>query len=365
MTAAPAGPRQVRVTYWTGWLSPEMEGCSKEVFALQGHFPRSRVFGLSNAYTLRASWRQRFLGLGMNLYPLFRALAPLWDASSDVNHIYGGLSEWFFLRALRLKPQVMTIAAETEPLDSALYRHVRYFVTHSRATSRLLIQSGFDASRIRLIYPGIDLRRFEPAPRDRAPLPAWPDLDPARFRILFASTPDRIDGLESRGVNLLLEAASQMPEVDFLVPWRPWATGRRFADECRRRAPPNVHISLELVPDMRRLFHSVDATIAPFLDRDWMKLCPTSLVESLACGRPVLVSSIVGISDLVGEDQCGAVFEPTVSGLCDGVRLLRARYETFAANARATAERHFDQVECFQHHEHLYQEVLVHRAEAS
>ena len=192
-----------------------------------------------------------------------------------------------------------------------------------------------------------------------------PHLDPSRFRVLFATSPDRAGGLETRGVNLMMEAAGRLPDVDFLVPWRPWAEGRQLADECRRRAPSNVHISVELVPDMTRLFHAVDATIAPFLQRASMKLCPTSLVESLACGRPVLVSTHVGISDLVRDEHCGTVFEPTIESLCDAIARIHGRYAALASSALRVAERYFDQAQCFARHEQLYEEVLTHCAEAS
>ena len=79
--------RSLRVTYWTGWLSPEMEGCSREVFDLTAHFPRSRVLGLSQHYGLKMSRRKRYVGFNVRLYPLFRAVAPFWDATSDINHI--------------------------------------------------------------------------------------------------------------------------------------------------------------------------------------------------------------------------------------------------------------------------------------
>src|SRR5262245_56435578 len=116
--------RHSRVTYWTGWLSPEMEGCSREVFALRQHFDHSRLVGLSQHYVLKAFRADRYLGINVRGYPLLRLAAPALEWASDINHIYGGLRDWFFLRMLRRRPLVVTPATSAWPLDRALYKHV-------------------------------------------------------------------------------------------------------------------------------------------------------------------------------------------------------------------------------------------------
>ena len=350
--------RSARVTYWTGWLSPEMEGCSKEVFALKEHFFRSRVFGLSRYYRLKVSRRERYLGISVQLNALFRTIAPVYDLTSEINHIYGSLREWFFLRALRRRPIIMTVASDEPPFERQWYRHVRRFVVHAPSTAMRLIELGFDPTTIHLIYPGLSLERFRPLPRAHAPVTAWPTGDAGRFRVLFATTPNWLEGVETRGVNLILQTARERPDVDFFLPWRPWAGAEHLVDLCRKQAPPNVHVSKELVPDMRHLFQAADATVAPFVTAESTKICPTSLVESLACGRPVLVSTKVGLSDLVHAEACGKIFEPSVDGLCRALDALRQDYCRCASNARAAAERHFDLQVCLQQHEQLYDEVL-------
>lgn len=355
--------RNLHVTYWTGWLSPEMEGCSKEVFGLAGHFRHSRVFGLSQYYLVKMSRSLRYFGLSVRLYPLFRLLAPLWEAASDVSHIYGNLSEWFFLRALRRRPIIMTVATETLPLAAESYAHVKRYVTHSADTAEKMVGWGFDREKITLIYPGIDLDRLRPAPRP-AEAPFGATTDSSRFRILYATAPNWLEGLTVKGVELMMRAAAELPDVDFYLLWRPWTDAVRLAEQCQRVAPPNVHIIVKLVSDMPAAYHASDATIAPFTSETGMKICPTSLIESLACGRPILVSNLVGIASLVRNEACGVVFEPTVDGLVRGVNELRSGYDRYAARARQTAEQHFDLRVCYREHARLYDEVLG-RAEAS
>jgi glycosyltransferase involved in cell wall biosynthesis len=337
-----------------------MEGCSKDVFALKDHFPRSRIFGLSRYYTWKLSPRQRYLGLNVSLYPVFRALAPVLDWTSDISHIYGSLDEWFFLRALGRRPLVLTVATSGPAPDISMHRHVTCFVVHGPATAAELERRGVARERIRYILPGVPLDRFPVRPRAAAPPEAWPGRDPRRFRVLFATTPNWAGGLETRGVHLIMRAAERLPDVDFFLAWRPWHNGQalltRLRDEHGQR--DNVHLVMERVPDMTRLFQAADATIAPFVEAEGTKICPTSIVESLACGRPVLVSSQVGIAGLIRDQACGAVFEPTTDALCEAVESLRRDYTARAERARPCAERHFDQRACLQRHEALYEELL-------
>jgi glycosyltransferase involved in cell wall biosynthesis len=239
-----------------------------------------------------------------------------------------------------------------------MYRHVRFIVTHAADESRRLVALGLPAETIVCIPPGIDLRPLTPQPRTAdaafASVPGGTD----RFRVLFATTPHVPEGVDQRGVSLLIEAARALPDVDFVVPWRPFPGAAPLADACRRRAPTNVHISMERVADMRRLFAACDATVAPFTAPHGLKVCPTSLIESLALGRPVLVSTACGMAGLVEDEHCGVVHPPTVDGLVQGIGRLRADYQDFAARSRIAAERHFDLDVCVNRYAALYAACL-------
>lgn len=350
-------PRDLAITYWTSWLSPEMEGCSKEVFALKDHFHRSLIFGLSPNYNLKLSRRERYVGMHVRFDPLFRIVGPLLEQRSDLGHIYGGMGEWFFLKVLGRRPLILTVAVVTPPLDHQAYRAVSAFVVHSPATARELVARGVDPGAIRLIYPGADLDRFQPRPRAAADPSFFPASNPSRFRILFATTPGSEEGVTARGVTLLREAARQLPDVDFLLPWRPWAGADALIRRVTADAPPNFLVQHGLVRDMRAAYQSVDATVAPFVTASDGKICPTSLIESMACGRPLLVSTEVGIADVVDEGA-GVVFPPTVHGLCAAVERLRSAAAQYCAEARTIAERHFDLRHCMRQHEVLYTDVV-------
>jgi glycosyltransferase involved in cell wall biosynthesis len=344
--------RDSRITYWTGWLSPEMEGISKEVFHLKDYFSRSLIFGLSRHYWFKASLKERYIGFNFHFYPIFRIMAPLMEMRSEINHLYGSIAEWFFLRALRRRPIVMTIAVSGTPLDRSLYRCVDQFVTHSTRTSEELIRWGVNPNQVRILYPGIDLKRFCPVDRRKG----------ERFRLLFATAPTHVQSFTSRGAALLLDVAAEMPEVDFDLLWRPWGDSAILAQrQVAERDLKNLHLHMGLIRNMPEMFANTDATIAPFLQSADMKVCPTSLIESLACGRPILVSSKVGIDSLVQNEMCGEVSEPTVKGMCTAIERLRQKYAVYAQNARLCAERYFNLQSCLKQYEELYKEVLTSR----
>lgn len=61
--------------------------------------------------------------------------------------------------------------------------------------------------------------------------------------------------------------------------------------------------------------NSFDVCLAPFKKERNLKigLSPLKLYEYLACGRPVIASSLQGISDVINDGKCGYLFEPDVA----------------------------------------------------
>ena len=93
------------------------------------------------------------------------------------------------------------------------------------------------------------------------------------------------------------------------------------------------------VADRRCLPHllgSVDVTLAPAP----METFGLGVLESMACGTPVVVPSAGGARELVGTPGAGVVTSGTAFGLADGVEfLLSLPVEHRRAAARAQAER--------------------------
>jgi len=96
--------------------------------------------------------------------------------------------------------------------------------------------------------------------------------------------------------------------------------------------------------------------VAPF--RTVGKSCPNSILESLATGRPVLVSRYVDIADLLVQEGAGLSFEQTLDGLREALALLCSRYQSFQHNARLCAEKYFNIQDTLRAYKAIYQQVL-------
>jgi glycosyltransferase involved in cell wall biosynthesis len=91
---------------------------------------------------------------------------------------------------------------------------------------------------------------------------------------------------------------------------------------------------------------------------DWTRLVkayPHSLLEALACGRPVLVSEQIPMADYVRQTGCGEV----VSGLAESalrraVERLRENYDALSANALRVGRKDFRQDDLLAAYETVY-----------
>lgn len=323
-----------------------MEAVASEVACLRRAFPGSIAWGIS----LR-DWR-RFSSLRgycfhTRLYPAFRAITSIAQHAFHINHLFGAWGDWFHLKAVHKHPIVMTVALDGAACESALLSKIDHFVVEWLAAQEKLKQSGIDENRIRLIYPPVDTHRFQPTPPTKG------------FTVLFASSPDSSDWLEARGVHHLLDAAELCREVRFLLVWRPWGDSLPHVERSvAQRGLRNVRIVVGRFPNMDQFYRQAHATILPFTLMDKCKPSPNSLLESLACGRPVIVTPKVGLADVVRDHRVGAVCEESAEAIADAIEKLRGDWNRLADRSRQVSESLFSQDRFLRNYAQLYQEVL-------
>ena len=336
----------VRIAYYTGWLMPEMEGISKEVFALAKHF-NSTIIGISNLQPLKIDFQNRIFGFSTKWYYFARFLAFIMSKIHKINHIYDSLDNWIYLSSISSKKIILTGVVGNGSLPLKYYQKVAFLVVDSEERRNELVQKGFSRAKIKVIYPGINLKPFLEVP---------PPASMRPFRVLFASSPPTREELESRGVFDLLMAAGKLPDAEFVFLWRPWGNSlQRVKKEIKNRGLKNVRLISEKVQDVRQFYSECHVVVAPFKENGG-KSCPTSIIEALASGRPVILGPGVGIKKLVREEGVGIYYEG--SGLCEAIQILRDNWENFAFRARDFAQEFFS-IETFINTYHrLYQEVL-------
>jgi glycosyltransferase involved in cell wall biosynthesis len=338
-----------RITYWTGIWEPAREAISKEVAWLRGALaPGSPVVSFTPQRSA-LDWTDRVLRLNFNRWYGLRAAAAVLEPQGRITHVFGGIgTSDHFLYLLGRRPLLFTVVIGGTPSRPPLYARVGHFVAESGGLAAALIGAGVEPSRIDVIYPAVDLERFEAASAPPS----------ARFTLLFASSPADASEIEPRGLPLLVELARARPDVEVVVLWRQWgdvAAAQRTMNALR--PPPNCQIVQRDATDMRTVYRDVHA-VTCFFAASVGKAAPNSVIEALAMGRPALLADTCGIADLVTRWQAGAVAARSVDALAAGLDELRSDYANASRQARRLAEQEFDARRALVRYEALYQRLL-------
>ncbi len=285
--------------------------------------------------------RARFGGALLPLYPLrrpsrwfpkplyglhqLRALRRL-EPTCDLHHFsFGTLYPFPWLRRLR-QPLVYAVSAGLGAVPGARRPRwldgVRAVVSPSPRDEPLL--RDWCGARGHMIRPGIPVERFTPTPlalRDELVL-------------LVGSAPWIPSQFRSKGIDLLLEAARSLP-LRLVFLWR-----GLLLDALRRRvAARGLGRQVEIVDgftDVNRVLAGVHAAVVLAASGRLVKAWPHSLMESLAAGKPVLLSACIPMADYVADAGCGEVVEAlALRALAAALRRLMDRYAARQAAARA------------------------------
>ena len=224
-------------------------------------------------------------------------------------------------------------------------------VAVSGGLKRRLVELGVDADRIRVLRNGVDLALF--LPHDRAA---------ARATLGFTGpTLLAVGNLVALKRHwLMVEALIHLPEVELVIvgegPERAGieslARERKVADRVRL---------LGRVPQDRlpEIYSAADLLLLVSTHEGW----PNVLLESMACGTPVVVSPMDGIADIVGAAEAGRILaDVTPSGLAAAIHELLTAPPSRDAT-RLYAEQ-FDWQSTTEGQIALFQDILERRSKA-
>jgi glycosyltransferase involved in cell wall biosynthesis len=338
-----------RVRYWVFNYMPEWEGVSKEIASLREGL-RDAIDGSlvsldtkRRGLTLRGKEKRVPLPLG---FPLCALLQP-YAARDGINHLFASAGERWLTPLLSRCNGVLTVAKDTISLrayerNADSFRRFQAIVVQGERDREIMRQLGVREEALRLIRPGVGLARYQEA------------RDP--FTVLFASSPLTDEQFLSRGIYLMVRAAARLPAVRFLLVWRK----RHLAKLQRIIAAArvgNIDVMDGVVPDMGALYDRIHATILPALEQRSFIPCPRSGLESLAHGKPLLVSSCVSLAGGIAGAEAGVVFEPTTGGLEAAIRSLRAGYTGYQSHTQRYLAEHFSPQVHLDLYRRLYQTI--------
>ncbi len=177
-------------------------------------------------------------------------------------------------------------------------RHVRRFIAVSEFLRRQWVALGLDADRIDVVHNGVS--------GDDYPMGGLEERASARERLgleqegFVALYYGRLD--PEKGINVLLEGWQRLglggSEGTLLIVGSPsahLADGAQYAASLRESAPPGC-LWLPAQADVVVLLHAADVVVVPSL---WDEPCARVIIETLATGRPAIVTRTGGSPELL------------------------------------------------------------------
>ncbi len=184
---------------------------------------------------------------------------------------------------------------------------------------------------VHLARPGIDTARFSCTPLAMQPT----------IRLMAGSAPWSRAQFQSKGVDALLAAAKQCPQLHLVFLWR----GVLAAEMTQRVKNMGVESQVEILNkrvDVNRVLAGVHAGIALADEPQIIRPYPHSLIESLAAGKPVIVSRSIAMSNYVEQNGCGQIVEQLdAPHILDAVSALRRSYPALCRAAARAGKQDF------------------------
>jgi glycosyltransferase involved in cell wall biosynthesis len=200
-------------------------------------------------------------------------------------------------------------------------------ITVSAALRQALIEMGAPEAKITVLRNGVDTTLFRP-PADRVASRA--ELGFARLTLISV-------GLltERKGHHRTIEAMTQLPDFDLIILGDGPERDRLNALISRLGLGGRVRASgARPHAELPRWYGAADASVLASSREGWANV----LLESMACGTPVVASPIWGNPEVVRSPAAGVIArENSADGIAAGVRQLFASLPSRAAT-RAYAE---------------------------
>lgn len=282
--------------------------------------------------------------IGMNVAPflLYRSMLPVITRLLrenphfdfiDAHYLYpDGIAAVALGRAVG-KPVVMTARGNDVTLipRQALPRrqilravgNAAAVVTVSRALRSKLVELGAAADSITVLRNGVDLDRFDSeragGPRSELGLrgPVWLTVGHM---------------IERKGMHFVIEALARASDATLLIAGDGPEERKLRALADRLRVSDRIHFLGAIAhADLRAIYNSADALFLAS-SREGM---PNVVLESLACGTPVVAAPFAGAAELINAPEAGEIAEArTAEGMLAAWNQLWNRKPDRAATRR-------------------------------
>lgn len=197
-------------------------------------------------------------------------------------------------------------------LERLLYRSASRIVVVTKGWEDHFTDMGVDLNKVHVIPNGTELSDFQVKQSQHA---LRSRFGITRFTAVFAGAHGPKDGID-----LILDAATEMPHVDFVLVGDGPSKGPAI-DRARRQSLTNVRF-LDSVPklELPALLSACDVgihAVSPLSVFD-KGMSPNKLFDYLAAGLPVVSNAREALRDVIVDGECGPIGE--AESLADGLQ---------------------------------------------
>jgi glycosyltransferase involved in cell wall biosynthesis len=236
------------------------------------------------------------------------------------------------------------------------YRQVDCFICASDAIRRILVADGIPESKTVTVHEGIDLGRVDAAPPARPHEDFWlPQKAPVVGNVAAL--------VPHKGQRHLIEAAAivvrRVPDARFIIAGE--GELRTALERQIKEHRLEKHVFLAgFRPDVLSLHKSFDVFVLSSMTEG----LGTSLLDAMACGKPVVATTAGGIPEVVEDGVTGLLVPPRDhEGLAEAiVKLLRdpALRQKFGSAGRARVQARYSAERMVQQTLAVYRRVAQH-----
>ena len=202
-------------------------------------------------------------------------------------------------------------------------RRAAAIITVCNALRDEVVALGVDPAKVTSLRNGVDLELFRPVEREAVRA----RLGLHHFTLLAVG-----HLVPVKAQQLAVAALAQLPDVRLLIAGN--GPNRGMLLQLAQETGVAERVSfLGSLPqtELRDYYGAADALVLPSEREGWA----TVLLESMACGTPVIASRVWGTPEVVAAPEAGLLMhERTPAGVADAVRALRAAYPDRAATRR-------------------------------
>jgi glycosyltransferase involved in cell wall biosynthesis len=333
-----------RILYHLTVLPPQMPKCealSQEIRTLRDRFGGDLVYLNPNPHAPLYLPRIVF---GFHKLRQLRAR----EKDLDLHHLYNpDPFPFLVLRGLR-RPVVYSVSSglgNKRPNIGFFASLAAVTVYDERSFQRL---RAWGLNNVFLVRSGIDKSHFTHSP---TPLES-------EIRLMVGSAPWTRAQFRTKGVEALLSAAQRAPHLRLVFLWRGVLTEEMERRVRRMKLERQVTILNEQV-DVNQVLANVHASITLAADAAVIKAYPHSLMESLAAGKPVIISRCIPMADYVEQKSCGKVVEDvTPDRILIAIQTLMDEYKALQDSAQQVGKKELSQEAMIDSFHQVYQQIL-------